>query len=285
MSPVLFMMMTLLANLTAAADTGGFQLCRIPALGHQLSGYYYSAGGSESKPIIVFCQGLPGEVGDELGLGKSLSAAGYHFITFNYSGIYGSEGSQGLANAQKDIAAILSFIKNPRVVEKFNLDSTRIILGGYSFGGGMALTYAQHHTGINKVFSIAGTDHGVFAEEISADTTYMRQMQAYFEKYLKQPYGPVRFAFDDPIAELLQDPDYYHNNKHAQQLANVDVLLIGAADDGNVTLENHVLPLYRQLKKNRQQKVTLRIYQTDHSFGNVLDILAKDVSDWIGRPE
>jgi len=55
--------------------------------------------------------------------------------------------------------------------------------------------------------------------------------------------------------------------------------LIGGWDDVNVTIENHLLPLYRALKKENSQNVEFIAYQTDHSFLNVGEKLAEDIAE------
>lgn len=50
-------------------------------------------------------------------------------------------------------------------IRKYKIETTRIILVGYKYGMGMALTYAVNHTEINTIFSIARNDHGEFIIE------------------------------------------------------------------------------------------------------------------------
>lgn len=250
---------------------------------HELHGYFFKSLRETKSPTVLFLQGLPGEIGDELELGKHLSPAGINFFTFNYSGIFGSGGKHSLANTLKDIDSTLAFLTSDRMVKEYQIDTSAIILGGYSFGGGMALTYLQHHPSLPRVFSIAGTDHGQFAHEVTTDSTYMKTMVNYFDKYLKAPSGPIRFVHENPIDELLENPGFYHVKLLAAKLFGVDVLLIGALDDRNVTMENHLLPLYRELKKNNGQEISFRIYQTNHSFRNVLSELSQDIIQWVKK--
>lgn len=260
-----------------------FDTLEIDGHGHTLKGYFFKARSGTKSPTVLFLQGLPGEIGDELDLGKHLSGAGINFFTFNYSGIFASGGKHSLANTIKDINSALAFLTSDKIVRKYQIDTTAIILGGYSFGGGMALTYLQHHPSLSRVFSIAGTDHGQFAHEVTTDSTYMKMMVNYFDKYLKAPAGPIKFVYEKPIDELLRNPDFYHIKLLAAKLSGVDVYLVGALDDRNVTMENHLLPLYRELKKNKGQEVSFRIYQTNHSFRNALSELSQDLIRWIKK--
>ena len=127
--------------------------------GIHLKGKFYNPGVSGTFPTVILLQGFPGNETDVLGIGKILSEVGYNTLTFNYSGTYHSEGEFNFDNSQKDVEAAFNFINQPENITKFKIDTTRIILGGYSFGGGMALTYAANHPEIKEVFSIAGNDH------------------------------------------------------------------------------------------------------------------------------
>jgi len=109
----------------------------------------------------------------------------------------------------------------------------------------------------------------------------MKMMSDYFNNDLKYPNGPVRFVYENPFSELIENRSRYYNKLLAKNLSDNNVLLIGAIDDKSVTLENHLLPLYHQLKKNDGQNVTFKIYQTTHSFKNVTEELNRDIIKWI----
>ena len=128
----------------------------------KLKGKFYAVEGEGSFTTVILLQGFPGNEIDVLGIGKRLSEAGINALTFNYSGTYQSEGLYSFTNTQKDIKAAYNFIHQPENIIEYKIDTTRIILGGYSYGGGMALTYAANHPEIKTVFSIAGTDHGAY---------------------------------------------------------------------------------------------------------------------------
>lgn len=129
-----------------------------------LKGKFYPATGTGSFPTVLLLQGFPGNEKDVLGLGKKMAAAGINALTFNYSGTHRSQGKFNFDNIQKDISAVYESINQPENIKKYKIDITRIILLGYSCGGGMALTYAASHPEIRRVISIAGNDHGAFME-------------------------------------------------------------------------------------------------------------------------
>ncbi|MFQ6084518.1 MAG: hypothetical protein ACE5WD_14345 [Candidatus Aminicenantia bacterium] len=144
----------------------------------------------------------------------------------------------------------------------------------------MALTYAANHPEIKRIISIAGNNHGEFAREYLRNESFAKMINDMFDG-LKAPEGPIRFAGHTALKELLDNADFYDYRPSAPVLSQRDILIIGGLDDVNVTVENHLLPFYRALKKENAQNVKVSIFQTDHAFENVRDELAEVIIKWI----
>ncbi|MCJ7736841.1 MAG: S9 family peptidase [Anaerolineae bacterium] len=215
-----------------------------------------------------------------LELGQPMSQHGINSLTFNYQGTHQSEGTYSLRNTLKDIQAAIEYLHQDDVINEFKIDTGRLILGGYSYGGGMALAYAASHPEINRIVSIAGTDHGEFAREYIRNSTFAEMIDASFEE-MKFPAGPVHFGGKEVIPKLTQDPDPYDLRLSAVALANRDILLIGGWDDPNVSIEHHILPLYRALVASNALRVRVIAFQDDHAFEKSRGELAHIVADWI----
>jgi len=251
-----------------------------------LKGKFYMSEGIGNFPTVILLQGFPGNETDVLGIGSQLSEEEINALTFNYSGTYQSEGNFNFENTQKDINAAFEFIHQSKNIKKYKIDTTRIYLGGYSYGGGMALTYAANHSEIKAVFSIAGNDHGVFMEEYKRNQEMQKMIDKMFNDLKAQP-GKVRFARGGTPKEMVEmkiiklNPTY-HLLKSAPLLAQKDILLIGGWDDHNVSIENIILPMYRAL---REEAKTVRIiaFQDDHSFENSREGLARTIIEWIKK--
>jgi len=248
--------------------------------GFLLKGKFYVVKEKGPFPTVILLHGFPGNEKDVLGLGQRMSEAGINALTFNYSGTYQSEGEFSLENTLRDIMAAYQYIHQQKIISKFRIDPTRICLGGVSYGGGMSFTYAANHREIKSVFSIAGTDHGEFAREYSRNPSFAQMMDTMFDE-LKAPKGPARFGGKEAFKELLDNADRYDLRKSAPSLADRNILLLGGLDDVNVTIEDHLLPLYRTLRKEGAKNLQFVVYQTDHSFENVRDELAEDIIKWI----
>jgi dipeptidyl aminopeptidase/acylaminoacyl peptidase len=247
-----------------------------------IQGKFYSASGvSGLFPTILLLPGFPGNEDDVLGLGEELSQNGLNILTFNYRGTYHSEGEYSLKNTQEDIQAAFDFLQDELTVQKYKVDLDRLVLGGWSYGGGMGLIYAANHPEIKQIFSIAGTDHGEFAREYQRNKVFSNMIDEIFDK-LKFPQGPVRFSGKPAIRELVQNPDRYDLLSQVSKLAGRDILLIGGWNDPNVVLEHHILPLFRALKREGADKVSIIAFQDGHAFKKNRSELAHAILSWIG---
>jgi dipeptidyl aminopeptidase/acylaminoacyl peptidase len=204
-------------------------------------------------------------------------------MTFNYSGTQQSGGLSSFAATQLDIEAAYGFLaKN---AQEFRVDTSRLFLVGWSYGGGMALTYAANHPEVEAVVSVAGTDHGEFIREYRSNPAYRAMIDDIFEA-LKQPDSPWRLAPGATPAEIeanSSEIEPYDLISSAPALADREVLLIGGWDDLNVKVERHLLPLYRALKSAGASHVQAEILQDDHSFAKVRPELVRTILDWMSE--
>ena len=250
-----------------------------------LKGKFYISEDSGTFPTVILLQGFPGNETDVLDIGMKLSEVGYNALTFNYSGTHHSEGEFNFNNSQKDVEAAFNFIYRPENITKFKIDTTRIILGGYSFGGGMALTYAANHPNVKEVFSIAGNDHGAAIREYKLNPERKKMLNDIFDE-LKPRTDIVRFGPGGTPKEIVEMKILESNPSFdlrycAPLLAPKNILLIGGWDDQNVSIENRVLPLYRALINAKAKNVKINAVQDNHSFRNSREELAQIIIEWL----
>ena len=253
--------------------------------GVQLKGKFYIPEGAGTFPTVILMHGFPGNEIDVLGIGKKLSEVSINALTFNYSGTHKSEGEFNFVNTQKDIEAVFEFVHQSENIHKYKIDTTCIILGGYSYGGGMALTYAANHPEIREVFSIVGNDHGAFMKEYNRNPEMKKMIDQMFDE-LKAQTGTVRFGKGGIAKEIAEmkiielNPTYDLRNC-APLLVQKNILLIAGWDDNKSSIENIILPLYRELKKEKAQNVKIVAFQDDHSLKNCRDELAQTIIEWL----
>ncbi|NQU54543.1 MAG: alpha/beta fold hydrolase [Bacteroidetes bacterium] len=214
--------------------------------GVKLNADFYPVSGEDKYPTLILLHGYPGGEGDQFGLGKKLSLSQINVLVFNFRGTWSSEGIFSFESSMDDIGAAIKFLKNKKNSETCNVDTSNIIVAGYSFGGAMALTAAIYNPEIKRIISVGGADESVFGRKVLTDNNF-RNM---FEQMLKAselPDGPVNCDTKAYIELWLSDIDKYDQVKHAESLADRDILFLGGWNDSNVVLEEHILPLYRKL--------------------------------------
>jgi len=247
---------------------------------YTIQGKFYSTEGKPPFPTVLLLPGMPGNEDDVLGLGQTMSQHGVNTVTFNYSGTYQSEGTCGWRNTLKDIQAAMEYLHQEEIIREFQIDTDRLILGGYSYGGGMALAFAVSHLEIKRILSIAGTDQSEYAREYMRNPAFAQMVDTTFEE-LKFPAGPVHFEGREAVKELTQNPDPYDLKLGATALADRDILLIGGWNDQDTTIEHHILPLYRALEDAGARQVRIVALQDSHEFEECGDELARTVVRWV----
>jgi len=250
-----------------------------------LKGKFYKAAGDDNKPVVILLQGSPGNTYDVLGLGRALSISGINAMTFNYSGSHQSTGTFSFLNCQADIGATLRFLHRPDVIGKFRIDTTAIILAGYSFGGGMATAYAIRHKEINELISIAGVDWGIFFDLYRSDPEMKRMLDSSIDNAIAA--GIFRFETgylpkDIGSGQRVLDPSFY-TVKNAASLADKYLLIIYGLNDTNITMEEYILPLYNALQDAKARNVQLSPFEDDHTFSLSREKISQTICDWVKR--
>lgn len=248
--------------------------------GNKLHAIFYQVSGDYRYPSLILLPGMPGGEGDIFGLGKKLSSSGINVLIFNFQGTHSSEGTSNFENSMVDVGAAHMFLKMKENIEKFNIDTSNIVVGGWSYGGAMALTAAIYNTDIKRIISIAGADESVFARRFISDPEYYKMFYQMMEELI-YPKGPIKSNIDSVFEKWISNEDNYDQVKHADALKDRDILLLGGWKDQNIVLEEHILPLYRKLQELKTEHIKIQVFDTNHGFGNVRQELAETIEKWI----
>jgi pimeloyl-ACP methyl ester carboxylesterase len=248
----------------------------------RVCGRFFAGKGTDIRTTLLLVPGWPGNPSDVLGLGALLSGKGIHVCMFNPRGVHQSEGIASHANTMQDIGAAWQWLRQAEVARRFELDTMRLVLGGYSFGGGMAMAYAAQDPSVRRVVSIACPDLGEVGRQLQRDPTFAEAIRRSLWS-TRSPEGPARFDLDAIIQEIVDRPDVYGLRENAANLADREILLIGGWEDKEAALELFLLPLYRALRGAGAANATFLVYHTDHDFTNVREQLASDIADWLHR--
>ena len=248
--------------------------------GANIHAIFYQAIGVEPLPTVVLCHGFPGNDTDVLGLSGILTKEGFNALVFNYRGSWGSEGLFKDANSLEDVISAIHYVKSSSVVKEFNVDSSRIALIGYSYGGGMALLGSLSDAAVRRVVDIAGGNLGEAGRMMKQSEEFRRAIEKSIEEGAN---SGLRVNPQEIIAELLADLDKFDLVKHTKELSSKDILIIGGWRDQEADIEHHILPLIRALQRHGANQVQIEIFDSDHSFTNVRSQFGDRIISWLKR--
>jgi pimeloyl-ACP methyl ester carboxylesterase len=237
------------------------------------------SGGKNPSATVLAIPGWGGGPSDVLGIGKALSSEGITVVVLTPRGWHDSEGMASFANALGDIEAALAWIKDSK---RSDIDTTNIILGGHSWGGGMSLAYAARDTSVNRIFSVAGTDHGIIIRKYLANEEYAEMLNRILAS-TSSPAGPIKFNVENSLTELKENQNIYGLIENAKNLADRSIIIFGGWEDKRTTIDDFLLPLYRALEAAGAKDVTFKTYHDNHGFGTVREQLHSDLIMWIER--
>jgi len=252
--------------------------------GNILKAKVYPANNGIMSPAVILLHGFPGNNNSPLGLAERLQKSGIIILVFNYQGSFDSEGLFSFDNCQHDIGVALSFLKQESNIKRFGIDTSRIVICGYSLGGAMALTAAAHNTDIKNIISIAGgNDLAIYLTKMALYPSYRSGLeQRIVSTYT--PEGPIKgdsIYIHDYFDTIIPEVDRYDLLKNAEQLKELKVLFLVGWQDNEIPMEEYIIPIYRKLKNQKPDKVYIKAFDTDHTFGNVRDELANSIVEWV----
>jgi len=248
--------------------------------GVKLDAKFYPVNKTDKVPTIILLHGFPGNQSSPLGLAEKLNNAGFNILVFNYQGSYLSEGNFSFDNCIDNVNAALNFLHDPGNQTKFKIDTSKIVVCGYSFGGTIAIESAMYNDKIKNIISIANDDHSVSIKKAATDPEFRENYRQFVGKSFESA-GPFR---GDLIAQMeynIKNVDRYDLVKNAEKLRSKKILLIVGWQDNTSLIEINTLPLYRKLMQFNKVNTSIIGFETDHKFGNIIDDLSKTIINWI----
>lgn len=247
---------------------------RIPSHGSEMNAVFLLAAGSGPKPTLLLLHGLPGHERN-LDVAQAARRAGWNVLAFTYRGAWGSPGNFSIAHAIEDASAALAFVRAPETARQFEVDSSRIVIGGHSMGGfaaALAAAAAQDGDLVGLVL-IDAWNAGATATEINAGGPAARAALIASVDLGHSLHG----ATPDSLADELLGSTGWNLLDRAKHFADVPVLTIYASD--GFAAANRALAT---AIRDQRGKVTAVEMQTGHDFADHRLALAATIVDWLG---
>ena len=244
--------------------------------GDRLNGLIYVANGAGPHPTVVLLHGYPGNE-KSLDLAQDLRRAGFNVMFFHYRGAWGSGGDFKFANGIEDVAGALKFLRSSEASEAYRIDTDNLILIGHSYGGFTALMGASEDTMVRCVAGLAAADFGAINRAMNAQPEYKAGMMAYVDT-LAMLSG---HSGQQALEELERHAAHFDVRARARMLEGKRVLLVAAAEDEAVSVENVHRPMVIAFQAKAGIELEHVILEGDHSFSWTRKALSKTILNWI----
>ncbi len=253
--------------------------------GTSLHAYLYQGEGSGKKPILLWLHGNPGskETGSTV-WARTLNDRGIHVFKFNYRGLWGNKGEFSLGNALQDLSNAMALLTSETFSELYSIDTSKIYVGGNSFGSSTALIGALNNKRIDKVIGVALCDHSYFGRESMNPNSKIRSFLENALDGLFLPDGLLNQDREIFIRDLINHNYKYDFVAQADQLQDKQLFLYTGMNDQVCPVEDHFFPLYRKLQAMNHQNIEVIMEDVDHGLnGDFESIIVEIMTRWINN--
>lgn len=240
-----------------AAHPAHADVLYIPSGGVNIHGLVYAASGPGPHPTLIILHGWPGNE-KNLDLARSAQRAGWHAVTFNYRGSWGSPGDWSFQHCLEDVQAVLAYLRRPENAAALGIDPTRIVLVGHSLGGWLAAKTGSMDTGLLGVGLISAADLGAIGRLGQKDRPALLKMAGENRQSL------TGTSPDKAIDELMAHAGDWGYEPMVPGLLRHSLLVL-SSDDGMAPDTDH---LVAALKAKGSGVVTAQHVATDHGWSD-----------------
>ena len=248
----------------------------------------FRAGGAGKHPVVIICHGFPGNE-KNLDLAAALRRAGFHVISFHYSGSWGSDGTFSFNNCLEDIDTILDMLaENPSV----GGDPDHIYLWGQSMGGFLSYhtlvrqseTWLQEHNLNPPACRVAGAvlampaDFGVMYEWSEKDPSFKEGIMDLLGEGAEWLTGTGKELLYQESAEYAGSMKM---DRLFPYLRHTPILWINALQDELIRPEMGLDSIMRQAKAAGTGMITRADMDTDHMASDSRCELTEVTARWL----
>ena len=251
---------------------------RLVSGGEPINAQLLLAGGAGLHATVVVLHGRPGNERN-FDVAQVLRRAGYHVLTFNYRGSWGSGGNYSFANCVEDARSAVAFLRTDEARAKYRVDAGRIALFGHSAGGYAALAAAAREPSVRAVAALAPMNESVMAARVLT----AEGRQAIRDRMLADMdprAGPLRA--ESPLAIVAQKAGYDFLAEIGVLRAR-PVLLIAGTRDTVLPIAQHHEPIVKAVSHADGGNVATLILDDDHSFNTHRIGVARAVLEWLEK--
>ena len=246
----------------------------LPGRRGRLLSVLYTAGGVGPFPTVLLLHGIPG-CERNFDLAQALRRAGFHVLTFHYSGSWGSDGTYSLAHDLEDAETALDFILRD---ETFGFDKDRVFAVGHSLGGFVCGQLTARRPEIRAGALLMPCDIGrlpqIGREDAEAGQT-IREVLDDSAGWLNGTSGEALWR------EAEENSRSFALESAAEALAKKPLLCVSGSLDIYTPPAYHCAPLARALRARAGGLLRCVTYPTDHFFADYRLTVADTVAEFL----
>ena len=246
----------------------------IPGKRGRLLSVLYTAGGEGLHPTVLLLHGIPG-CERNLDLAQALRRAGFHVMTFHYSGSWGSDGDYSLTHDLEDADTILDFILQN---ESYGFDKEHIYAVGHSLGGFVCGQLTARRKEIRGAALLMPCDIGRLPRIGSEDPAAYRIICDVLDDSAGWLTGTSGEAL---LREALDHSGAFALENQAQALKEKPVLCIGGTLDIYTPPRLYGGPLAQAVRRAGGTLFREVAYPTDHFFADYRLTVAETVTEFL----
>lgn len=202
-------------------------------------------------PLVIHCNGMPGlpPEKDEIRFAKDFVNKSYAFFSFDYQGVRNSTGIFDFYNSQLNINTIIT-----ELLQRPEIDPSRIAIFGESFGGAMAISQTARDTRIKCLL----VSSPVFDTEVIQETIAFEDLTKIWTRNQQ-----MRFPVID-LKKGYNTQTMHYNPKNLIQ--NIDCPICVVVGD-----KDEILPIagFKELYSKVSNEIKKEFYvieNADHNF-------------------
>ena len=248
----------------------------IPGNRGKLFAHCYYPGGTDPKPAVIVCHGIPG---NEKLLDFSIwfREHGFCTVNFHYSGSWGSEGDYSVRHCMEDTKTVVEYVQKN---ENGRFDTDNIFVVGHSLGGLMA-SYAISSLDAVK----GGAVLAPFNVKAASDPVVTGNGESFLNDLFTggcEEAWLCNFRKDEFVSDLLAEPEKYDLNTYAKGLSVKPTFLVTCVFDEVCMKSVHGGRLAEEIRQcGGRGEFLYKEYETDHCFNSLRNEVKKDISDFL----
>lgn len=246
----------------------------IPGRRGRLLSVLYTAGGAGEHPTVLLCHGIPG-CERNLDLAQALRRAGFHVMTFHYSGCWGSDGDYSLAHDLEDAETVLDYLLHDT---QHGIDRSRIYAVGHSLGGFVCGQLTARRPEIQGGVLLMPCNIGRLPLMERQSPEAYQAMVDVLEESAPWLTGTSAAALMQEACERSED---FRLENLAPALAKKPLLCIEGTLDTCTPPQQHTQPLTEAIRAAGGTQLKTHSYPTDHVFADYRLTLGDAVCDYL----